>query len=64
MSRKPLYILTVTFDTQIHEILNGITISYDDLEGEERHQSLLKVERNILKLKIDMKANLRQIRGQ
>ncbi len=52
------------FDTQIHEILNGITISYDDLEGEERHQSLLKVERNILKLKIDMKANLRQIRGQ
>ncbi|WP_432464632.1 hypothetical protein [Agarivorans sp. QJM3NY_33] len=52
------------FDTKIHEILNGITQSYNNLEGEERHQGLIKVESDILNLKVDLKDNLRKFRGR
>lgn len=51
------------FDTKIHNILNHIVISYDNLDGEERFQSLLEVERNIYDLKLAIKTNLREYRG-
>lgn len=52
------------FDTKTRNILNRIVNSYDGLEGEERHQSLLIVERSILDLKLDIKKNLRKFRGR
>ncbi|WP_392343554.1 hypothetical protein [Pseudoalteromonas prydzensis] len=52
------------FDTKVHEIINGITNSYNNLEGEDRHEGLIKVEADVLNLKIDLKESLRKFRGQ
>ena len=54
----------VHFDTKIHNILNNIVNSYDQLEGEERHQSHIKAEKDILALKLEIKENLRIFRGR
>ncbi|WP_394230554.1 hypothetical protein [Shewanella colwelliana] len=52
------------FDTKIHHILNTIVNSYDQLDGEERHQSHIKVEKDILDLKLEIKENMRIFRGR
>lgn len=52
------------FDTKIHNILNDIVNSYDQLTREERQQSHIKAESDILALKLDMKENLRKFRGR
>ncbi|MGK0376799.1 MAG: hypothetical protein ACJA1Z_000603 [Patiriisocius sp.] len=52
------------FDTKIHDILSRIFNSYDNLEGEERFQSLLKIEKSILDLRLGIKESLREYRGR
>ncbi|GIU47088.1 hypothetical protein TUM4438_25030 [Shewanella sairae] len=51
------------FDTKVHEIISDITNAYE-LKGDERHNALCRVERNILNLKLDFKKNLRKFRGR
>ncbi|EHU8078459.1 hypothetical protein KZN62_003465 [Vibrio cholerae] len=52
------------FTTQIHGISNCIVRSYEHLEGEERNQNLIKVEADILALKLEIKESLRKLRGR
>jgi hypothetical protein len=52
------------FDTKIHDIINRIIYSYTSLDDEERFQSLLVVEKNILDFKLGIKNNLREYRGR
>ncbi|MCU8120357.1 hypothetical protein M2G58_21510 [Vibrio vulnificus] len=52
------------FTAQIHGISNRIVNSYEHFEGEERHQNLIKVEADILDLKLEIKESLRKLRGR
>lgn len=51
------------FARETHNILNSITSSYEQLEGEDRQNNLIAIESDILTLKLEMKKNLRQFRG-